>query len=176
MGGTWEIILSITQKSVEKWRWNLYTALNVVKEPQGGKVFSGFIRPAIKRKENPRTAAKGDLQNNRIKTVRLKKHAHTHAATVTLSALVRWQVVLVFLSSSVALCCPSLEKEGSFLLSVYFFFFFLYPVDPVTGARASYCVWAVRRPRPKRALSLSLRLSWNGHGQFTWRHTLRNKR
>lgn len=42
------------------------------------KVFSGFIRPAIKRKENPRTAAKGDLQNNRIKTVRLKNtHIHT---------------------------------------------------------------------------------------------------
>lgn len=65
------------------------------------------------------------------------------------AALVRWQVVLVFLSSPVVLlCCPSRREEGGRSLLSVCTFFLLHPVDPVTGARASFCVWAVRRPRP----------------------------
>lgn len=40
-----------------------------------------------------------------------------------MAVLVRWQVVLVFLSSPVALCCPSWGEEGSFLLSLSVLFF-----------------------------------------------------
>lgn len=136
------------------------------------KVFSGFIRPAMKRKERSTNRCRrrsSCQQNNRIKTVRLKNtHIHTqrqehwvHRSDDKLC----WYFSPRLSRSAVRRCG---RRGGSF--SVYFFF---YPVDPVTGARASYCVWAVRGPRPKRALSLHL--SWNGHGQFTWRHTPRNK-
>lgn len=47
----------------------------------GGKVFSGFIRPAMKRKERSTNRCRrrsSCQQNNRIKTVRLKNtHIHT---------------------------------------------------------------------------------------------------
>lgn len=125
-GGTWEIILSITQKNVEKWRWNLYTAYNVVKSTAlgGGKSILRIYSSSDEKKRKIHEPLQKEIvvstkqpdQNSAF-----KKHAHTHAATESLSALVRWQVVLVFLSSSVALCCPSLWKEGWFLLCVLFF-------------------------------------------------------
>lgn len=52
-----------------------------------------------------------------------RKKTHTHRATRAVAVLVRWQVVLVFLSSAVALCCPSQGEEGSFPLSLSVLFF-----------------------------------------------------
>lgn len=63
----------------------------------------------------------------------------------------------VGISLLVCRALPSVAGEGGVVPS--FCVLFLHPVDPVTGARASYSAWAVRRPRPKRALSLPLSLS-----------------
>lgn len=79
-------------------------------------------------------------QNKTTVGTREKKHPATRAVAV----LVRWQLVLLFLSSAVALCCPSgreeeaAEEEG--VVSSFCLYFFLHPVDPVTGARAWVCL------------------------------------
>lgn len=71
-----------------------------------------------------------------------------------MAVLVRWQVVLVFLSSPVALCCPSWGEEGSFLLSLSVLFFCIRWIQSrAHGLRSVF--GAVRRPRPT-VLSLSV--------------------
>lgn len=104
-------------------------------------------RPAITKKKIPKTVA--SKQNNRGKTVCRKKTQ-------------RREQCLCWSDDKLYWCCSALlsrsavrrgeEEEEERVVSSFsvctFFFFLLHPVDPVTGARASVCVWAARRPRP----------------------------
>lgn len=103
-------------------------------------------------------------RNNRIKIEWIEKN---NTATKAAAVLVRWQVVLVFLSSPVALWSPSWGEEGA--VSSFSVCTFLHPVDPVTGALC------LGRATTTSYRPLSLYLSWNGHGQFTWRHTPKHR-
>lgn len=81
---------------------------------------------------------------------------------------VRWQLVLLLLSP-VALCCQSVKEEG--VVSSFCLYFFFSPLPLASGdcshGRTGLDLRWSERPLP-------LALSWNGHGQFTWRHTSRD--